>query len=121
MRLALATSEDLPELDPDDARLREALGGDAEPAVWSDPGVDWSAYDAVLIRSVWDYFLRHEEFLAWVDRVPVPMWNPAGTIRWNSEKSYLRELEAAGVETIPPGRASASSPAGWRSRSCRRS
>jgi glutathione synthase/RimK-type ligase-like ATP-grasp enzyme len=101
MRLALATSEDLPELDPDDARLREALGGDAEPAVWSDPGVDWSAYDAVLIRSVWDYFLRHEEFLAWVDRVPVPMWNPAGTIRWNSEKSYLRELEAAGVETIP--------------------
>ena len=29
------------------------------------------------------------------------MWNPAGTVRWNSEKSYLRELEAAGVSTIP--------------------
>jgi len=101
MRLALATSEELPELDPDDAPLREALGGDAEPAIWSDPGVDWSAYDAVLVRSVWDYFVRHEEFLAWLDRVPVPMWNPADTIRWNSEKSYLRELEAAGVRTIP--------------------
>jgi glutathione synthase/RimK-type ligase-like ATP-grasp enzyme len=101
MRIGLATSEELPGLDPDDAPLLEALGNDAEPAVWSDPDVDWSSYDAVLIRSVWDYFVRHEEFLAWVERVPVPMWNPADTIRWNSEKSYLRELEAAGVRTIP--------------------
>ena len=100
MRVALATSEELPGLDPDDAPLLAALGDEAEPAVWSDPDVDWSAYDAVLIRSVWDYFLRHEDFLAWIDRVPVPMWNPAGTIRWNSEKGYLRELEAAGVPTI---------------------
>ena len=101
MRLALATSEELPGLDPDDAPLREVLGADAEPAIWSDPTVDWSSYDGVLIRSVWDYFLRHDEFMAWVDRVPIPMWNPADTVRWNSEKSYLRELEAAGVRTIP--------------------
>ncbi len=101
MRIGLATSEELPGLDPDDAPLLEALGDEAEPAIWSDPDVDWSSYDAVLIRSVWDYFVRHEEFLAWVDRVPVPMWNPAETIRWNSEKSYLRELESAGVRTIP--------------------
>ena len=97
----MATSEELPGLDPDDAPLLAALDGDAEPAVWSDPAVDWGFYDAVLIRSVWDYFVRHDEFIAWVDRVPVPMWNPADTIRWNSEKSYLRELEAAGVRTIP--------------------
>ncbi len=101
MRVALATSEELPGLDPDDAPLLAALGDEAEPAVWSDPALDWSSYDAVLIRSVWDYFLRHEEFLAWIERVPVPMWNPAETLRWNSEKSYLRELEAAGVSTIP--------------------
>jgi glutathione synthase/RimK-type ligase-like ATP-grasp enzyme len=101
MRIGVATSEDFPALDPDDAPLLAALDGDAEPAVWSDPAVDWSAYDAVLIRSVWDYFLRHEEFIAWVDRVPVPMWNPAAVIRWNSEKHYLRELADAGVGTIP--------------------
>ena len=29
------------------------------------------------------------------------MWNPADTLRWNSEKTYLRELEAAGIRTIP--------------------
>jgi glutathione synthase/RimK-type ligase-like ATP-grasp enzyme len=101
MRIGLATSEELPGLDPDDAPLLATLGDQAEPAIWSDPAVDWASYDAVLIRSVWDYFVRHEEFLAWVEQVPVPMWNPAETIRWNSEKSYLRELEAAGVRTIP--------------------
>ena len=101
VRVALATSEELPDLDPDDAPLREVLGDEAEPAVWSDPAVDWSSYGGVLIRSVWDYFLRHAEFLAWVERIPVPMWNPAETLRWNSEKTYLRELEAAGIRTIP--------------------
>ena len=101
MRLALATCDWLPDLDPDDAPLRAALGEVAEPVVWSDPEVDWSAYDAVLVRSIWDYFERHAEFLAWLERVPVPMWNPAETLRWNSEKTYLRELEAAGVRTIP--------------------
>lgn len=101
MRIGLATSEELPGLDPDDAPLLAALGDRAEPAVWSDPDVDWSAYDTVMVRSVWDYFLRHTEFLAWVERVPVPMWNPADTIRWNSEKSYLRELEEKGIRTIP--------------------
>ncbi len=29
------------------------------------------------------------------------MWNPADTLRWNSEKTYLRELEAEGIATIP--------------------
>jgi glutathione synthase/RimK-type ligase-like ATP-grasp enzyme len=101
MRLALATCDWLPELDPDDAPLRAGLDGVAEPAVWSDPDVDWSAYDAVLIRSIWDYFERHDEFLAWLDRVPVPTWNPIDTLRWNSEKTYLRELEAEGIRTIP--------------------
>jgi glutathione synthase/RimK-type ligase-like ATP-grasp enzyme len=101
MRVALATCDWLPGLDPDDAPLRAGLGDQAEPAVWSDPDVDWSSYDAVLIRSVWDYFDRHDEFLAWLDRVPVPIWNPADTLRWNSEKGYLRELEDAGIRTIP--------------------
>jgi glutathione synthase/RimK-type ligase-like ATP-grasp enzyme len=101
MRIALATCDWLPGLDPDDAPLRAALGDEAEPVIWSDPDVDWSAYDVVLVRTIWDYFERHEEFLAWLDRVPVPMWNPADTLRWNSEKTYLRELEAAGIRTIP--------------------
>jgi len=99
--IAIATAEFLPTLDPGDAPLLAALGDDAEVKIWSDPAVDWASYDAVLVRSVWDYFLRHEEFVPWVRSVPVPMWNPADTIVWNSEKGYLRELEEKGVRTIP--------------------
>lgn len=102
--LAIATADFLPTLDPDDAPLLAALDGRAEVKIWSDPDVDWAKYDAVLIRSVWDYFLRHEEFVPWVKSVPVPMWNPAETIVWNSEKGYLRELEEKGVRTIPTAR-----------------
>ena len=101
MRIALATCDWLPELDPDDAPLRAALGNGAEPVIWSDPDVDWSAYDVVLVRTIWDYFERHDEFLAWLDRVPVPMWNRPDALRWNSEKTYLRELEAEGIAMIP--------------------
>jgi glutathione synthase/RimK-type ligase-like ATP-grasp enzyme len=102
MRIGVATSEDFPGLDPDDAPLLEALGEGAEPAIWSDPRVDWGAFDLILIRSVWDYFVRYEEFRAWLDRMDgLPVWNPVDTVRWNSEKYYLRELADAGVATIP--------------------
>ncbi len=104
--IALATCEALPELDPDDRPLLAALaarGLDPRPAVWSDPAVDWAGFDLILMRSVWDYFLRLPEFLDWVGRTAnaAPLWNPAETVRWNAEKAYLRDLEAAGVATIP--------------------
>lgn len=104
--IALATCEELPDLDPDDAPLLAALrerGLDPRPVVWTDPGVDWAAFEVCLIRSVWDYFLRLEEFLAWVDRAgaATTLLNPPATVRWNADKRYLRELAAAGVATIP--------------------
>jgi glutathione synthase/RimK-type ligase-like ATP-grasp enzyme len=102
MRIGLATCDWLPGLDPDDAPLLAEFGDEAEPAVWSDPGVDWAAFDLILIRSVWDYFVRYEEFRAWLDRVEgLPIWNSVETLRWNSEKTYLRELADVGVPTIP--------------------
>lgn len=104
--IALATSEELPELDPDDAPLVAALaerGLEPRPVVWSDPDVDWAAFDLCLVRSVWDYFHRPAEFLDWVERAgrAVPLWNPPETVRWNAHKSYLRDLEARGVAVIP--------------------
>ena len=41
----------------------------AEFVVWDDPGVDWAAYDRVVLRSVWDYSSRVEEFLGWCTAV----------------------------------------------------
>ena len=52
------------------------------------PGVDWSSYDLVVLRSPWDYALRRDEFVAWAATVPT-LVNPADVVRWNTDKRYL--------------------------------
>ncbi len=87
--------QDLPLL-LDAARKR---GIDAEIVNWDDSTVDWSAYDQVIVRSCWDYILRRDEFLAWTASVP-RLHNSHAVISWNTDKVYLRQLEAAGVPII---------------------
>jgi glutathione synthase/RimK-type ligase-like ATP-grasp enzyme len=102
-RLALATCEAIPAVYPDDEPLVAALQAlriEPVPCIWSDPAVDWSRFDAVLIRTTWDYFQRYEEFCRWLDRLPVPVINPAPLLRWNADKRYLLELQAQGVPVI---------------------
>lgn len=104
VRLALATCATLPSWEVDDRPFHDALaarGIDAPQIVWDDPFVDWSAFDAVLIRTTWDYQEKRDAFVAWAERMPVPLYNPVEIIRWNTHKSYLRELEARGVPIIP--------------------
>jgi glutathione synthase/RimK-type ligase-like ATP-grasp enzyme len=104
-RVALATSWELPDLEPDSRALLRALGArgvDVEPVVWTDSGIDWSSYDMVVIRNTWDYSTRLAEFEAWVDRVDsvVPLWNPAPVVHWNAHKRYLTSLAAHGVPVV---------------------
>jgi hypothetical protein len=102
-RVGLATCAALPDLDPDDALLvpaLAALGVEAVPAVWDDPALDWDAFDLVVVRSTWDYVPRREEYLAWARSVP-RLENPAEVLGWNTAKTYLRELAAAGVPVVP--------------------
>ncbi|WP_202868752.1 ATP-grasp domain-containing protein [Kribbella antibiotica] len=106
-RIAIATSVDWPELLPEERPLVdafEAAGLDAEPLIWSDPSIDWSAYDAVLLRSVWDYYKRHLEFTEWLgllDKSGVLVLNETDLIRWNADKKYLLELRERGVAIVP--------------------
>ena len=81
----------------------EALELRTELAVWDDPAVDWAAPRIVVVRYVFDYVRDRDAFCAWADRVEAvsPLHNPARVLRWNSHKSYLRELEAAGVRIVP--------------------
>jgi hypothetical protein len=105
-RIALATSDEFPQLDPDSALLLpafRALGVEAVPTIWSDPAADWSSFDAVVLRSVWDYFEREDEFLAWVTRAAgqAPrFFNPPDLVAWNAHKTYLRELAERGVPVV---------------------
>jgi glutathione synthase/RimK-type ligase-like ATP-grasp enzyme len=106
-RIALATSAEHAELHPHDLPLAAALrtaGLEPVAEVWTDPSVDWSAYDAVLLRSVWDYHVRLLEFTEWLgqlDKAGVPVLNDSDLIRWNADKQYLLELRERGVAIVP--------------------
>lgn len=92
----------IPDLHPEDAALIPALAErdvHAEPAVWDDPRVDWASYDAVVIRSTWDYPGRRSEFLAWAATVP-RLLNPANVVRWNTDKHYLQALAEHGLPVV---------------------
>lgn len=101
-RIALVTCADLPDLDPEDQPLIDALaarGAEARAVVWSDPGVDWSSFDIAVLRSTWDYTEKYAEFLAWAASVP-RLVNPPNVIRWNSDKHYLQRLADHGLDVV---------------------
>lgn len=107
-RIALATAVAAAGQDEDMPALLRACAGaglQAQALAWDDPTVSWSRFDAVLLRSTWDYTERLSEFLDWcarVDRETV-LLNPLQVLRWNTDKHYLAELAARGVATIPGG------------------
>ncbi len=70
---------------------------------WTRPGVDWSAYAAIVVRTPWDYQHDLPAFLALLARIEalgVPLANPAALVRWNAHKSYLRDLSDRGVPIV---------------------
>ncbi|MDB5097572.1 MAG: hypothetical protein JWM80_1993 [Cyanobacteria bacterium RYN_339] len=100
--LLLATAPHLPELSPCDRPLvpaLRALGLDPQVVAWDDPTVDWAGADLCVIRSCWDYHLRLPAFLDWAAGVP-RLVNRLELVRWNSHKSYLRELAVPTVPTV---------------------
>lgn len=102
MLIALVTWSGLRDLAADDRLLLDYLP--ARAVVWDDPAVDWSAFDAIVIRSAWDYHKRIEEFRAWVDRLDAAgasLWNPPALLRWNTHKRYLIDLAARGANVVP--------------------
>lgn len=110
-RVAIVTCDILPEPDPDESPLLEALrgaGADAHLLAWdAQPGsekhADPSAFDCCILRSTWNYYRRPEEFLAWIDACAArtTLLNPASAVRWSLDKRYLRDLERAGLPIVP--------------------
>lgn len=105
MKVALVTSSGLAHPDPDLSPLVAelcALEVDADIVCW-DSSVDWRQYDAVIIRSTWDYHQRLEEFDRWLTTVSeqTQLWNPADLIRWNLDKRYLADLASKGLPIVP--------------------
>jgi hypothetical protein len=113
--VSIATHMAMADGSTDDRLLAEALsqaGARVRLTVWNDPGVDWGASARVVIRSTWDYHLDPAGWFRWLDAVgPVTrLVNDAATLRWNSDKRYLAELDAAGVSIVPTEHAAAGIP-----------
>lgn len=111
---------DIPNVDDlfTDDRLLSAefaeRGVEAEGVVWSDSSVDWDQFDLALIRSTWDYIDERERFLAVlaaIDESSCRLFNPLEAVRWNSDKSYLLELQDWQVPIVPTYPASTADPA----------
>lgn len=100
MRTAIATCAQLPH-----GLEEEALAASLQATwmVWDDPAADWTAYDVVLVRSVWDADQRRDEFVAWARQTAAAtcLLNPVEILEWNTDKTYLAELPDAGVPTVP--------------------
>ncbi|CAL1690237.1 hypothetical protein MMB232_00359 [Brevundimonas subvibrioides] len=87
-------------------RLSEALaltGVSTRPMAWPDHARDASTltgFPLVLPLLAWGYHQRHALWLeatgTWAG-AGVRLANPAGVLTWNSDKTYLRRLDAAGV------------------------
>lgn len=106
MHIALATTAPLPEPDPDQELLLDALhqaGAQASMLSWRKPELDPAALDLVVLRSTWDSHLYPGAFRSWCERTGArtQMSNSARAVVWNLHKEYLRDLEAAGIAIVP--------------------
>ena len=105
-RLCFVTCRTWPEISESDRlvqRALEARGAAVEARPWNDPGAAWGGFDAIVLRSNWDYHFEPDAFLGWLDRLEqagARVFNPPALVRWNLTKAYLLELARAGVPTV---------------------
>jgi hypothetical protein len=102
MRIAVATCGVMaPEFTDDERLVRELelRGADVVLEPWDRP-LDWSAFNAVAVRSPWDYTLRHEDFSEWARAVGPTLHNSADLMLWNSDKRYLSDLGDSGIPVV---------------------
>ena len=79
-------------------------GWSVQAVPWDHERADWSEFDAVVLRSTWDYQHRPERFLsvvADIENSGVPLFNSGDLVRWNVRKTYLRDLAADGIPIVP--------------------
>lgn len=106
MRIALASCENLPSWEVDDHPFHsELLSRNHVITIlpWTSSETDWSEFDAVLIRTTWDYTQNPPVFLKWAKQVSqvTALLNSYPIIEWNINKRYLHKLHNLGVAIAP--------------------
>lgn len=80
------------------------LGWAVSIVSWRDTSVNWNDFEAVVIRTPWDYQEAPDAFLnalEKVERSSARLENSLSVVEWNLDKSYLRELESKGFRIVP--------------------
>jgi len=83
--------------------LRE-LGWECEFIPWVSNSINWDDFDAVIIRSTWDYQQYENLFFKTLQSIEAStaiLYNCLSTVKWNINKRYLLELEKENISIIP--------------------
>ncbi len=105
-RAAFLTLEDRGDYVIDDALAVAELGlrgWRVDEVPWRRDA-DWRSFDAVVIRTTWDYQRDLDGFLAKlaaIEATGARLANDLALVRWNARKTYLRDLAARGVPVVP--------------------
>ncbi len=82
----------------------QALGWQVEEVSWHKKDVDWNLYEAVIIRTTWDYQDDPQAFMQVLEEIEnskAQLHNSLELVRWNLAKTYLKELEEKGIAIVP--------------------
>jgi len=107
MKIALLTCEKLPDLNPEDQKLipeLEKYNITAKAVIWDDKTINWSDFDYLIFRNIWDYFEKETEFNIWLEQIEklgIKTLNTIDVIKQNKHKFYLREMEKQGISILP--------------------
>lgn len=104
-KVALLSMDSLEKFHTYDKLLIEpmkTLGWIAEEISWRNEKVNWNDYDAVIVRSTWDYQNDSEKFISVLEKINnvTHLENDLDLMKWNMNKSYLFDLEQKGVKIV---------------------
>jgi len=79
------------------------IGWEVSTLSWRQTVVPWKDFDAVVIRSTWDYWNDVPAFLETLGRInrETRLANPLDLVHWNLAKTYMQDLEGKGVGIVP--------------------
>lgn len=80
----------------------KTLGWVAEEVSWQNEKVNWADYDAVIVRSTWDYQNDAEKFVKVLEIINSVSYleNDLDLMKWNMNKNYLFQLKQKGITIV---------------------
>lgn len=105
MRVGFLTAKKYAALFADDLPAAEALrarGVEVAPVVWTEDRLE--GFDALVMRSPWDWYERRAHFRAFLGALAAletPVFNAPAVMAAYADKTYLPRLARQGVRTVP--------------------